>query len=153
MFFAQCDVTKWEDQVNLFKHAKAKSPNETIDIVIANAAVYGPDALTGRFSAMPHVLCPETNRTTGIEDDEPSKPETKVLEVDLFGVLYTTKLAGWYFHHQKQSDPCLVLITSIMGYIDTQGSSVYSAAKHGVRGLMACLRRKGLVRVNCLAPW
>ncbi|KAL1899227.1 hypothetical protein Sste5346_003150 [Sporothrix stenoceras] len=40
-----------------------------------------------------------------------------------------------------------------MGYIDTQGSSVYSAAKHGVRGVMTCLRRKGLVRVDCLAPW
>lgn len=153
MFFTQCDVTKWDDQVSLFKFAKDKSPNGAIDIVIANAAVYGPDALTGRFSAVPRVFYSDTDLPAGIEDDEPSKPETKVLEVDLFGVLYTTKLAGWYFYHQKQPDPCLVLITSIMGYIDTQGSSVYSAAKHGVRGLMTCLRRKGLVRVNCLAPW
>lgn len=68
-------------------------------------------------------------------------------------MIYTSKLAGWHFHHQDEGDCCLILISSIMGYIDTQGSSVYSAAKHGVRGLMTCLRRKGLVRVNTVAPW
>lgn len=77
-----------------------------------------------------------------------------MLDVNLIGVIYTSKLAGWYFHHQpEEHDRCLILIASIMGYIDTQGSSVYSAAKHAVRGIMTCLRRKSLFRVNCLAPW
>ncbi|KAK1761629.1 hypothetical protein QBC33DRAFT_582249 [Phialemonium atrogriseum] len=133
--FVKCDVTNWEEQVNVFKVAREKAPNGRIDVVIANAGIYGPDALDG------------------LDDPEPKKPATKLLDVNLIGVIYTSKLAGWYFHHQDEGDCCLILISSIMGYIDTQGSSVYSAAKHGVRGLMACLRRKGLVRVNSVAPW
>lgn len=52
-------------------------------------AIYGPDALNGRFSAMPHVCCSDTDLTAGSEDDEPSNPETRMLEVDLSGILYT----------------------------------------------------------------
>ncbi|CAK7233722.1 hypothetical protein SBRCBS47491_008708 [Sporothrix bragantina] len=135
--FVKCDVTLWEQQVDVFKVAREKAPNGRIDVVIANAGIYGPDVLDG------------------LDDDTPQKPATKLLDVNLIGVLYTAKLAGWHFHHDrtKGGDRCLLLISSIMGYIDTQGSSVYSAAKHGVRGIMTCLRRKGLVRVNCLAPW
>ncbi|KAF9888862.1 hypothetical protein FE257_008231 [Aspergillus nanangensis] len=134
-YFVKCNVTSWEDQVRLFQVARGKSPTGGIDVVIANAGIYGPDVLEG------------------LGDDEPRKPDTKALDVNLVGVMYTAKLAGWYFHHQEPRDRCLILNSSIMGYIDTQGSSVYSAAKHGVRGLMTCLRRKGVVRVNCLAPW
>ncbi|CAK7223818.1 hypothetical protein SEUCBS140593_005360 [Sporothrix eucalyptigena] len=135
--FVQCDVTSWEQQVEVFRVAREKSPNGRLDVVIANAGIYGPDVLDG------------------LDDDEPQKPSIKLLDVNLVGVLYTAKLAGWHFHHDKtkDGDRCLILVSSIMGYIDTQGSSVYSAAKHGVRGVMTCLRRKGLVRVNCLAPW
>lgn len=43
----QCDVVKWEDQARLFKVAKEKSPNGGIDVVIANAGIYGPDTLDG----------------------------------------------------------------------------------------------------------
>lgn len=46
--FSKCDVTSWEDQVELFKFAKAKSPSGGIDVVIANAGVYGPDILDGK---------------------------------------------------------------------------------------------------------
>ena len=136
--FVKCDVTSWEDQVEVFRVAREKAPNGRIDVVIANAGIYGPDVLDG------------------LDDDAPQKPVTKLLDVNLVGVLYTSKLAGWHFHHgttSESSDQCLILVSSIMGYIDTQGSSIYSATKHGVRGIMTCLRRKGLVRVNCLAPW
>lgn len=40
-----------------------------------------------------------------------------------------------------------------MGYIDTNGSPTYGAAKHGVRGLMKVLRRRSGLRVNVVAPW
>lgn len=89
----------------------------------------------------------------GLSEEEPSEPNTALLNVSLVGAMYTTRLAAWYFGRQKSVDPCIILISSIMAYIDTQGSSVYSAAKHGVRGLMACLRRKKTIRINCIAPW
>ena len=40
-----------------------------------------------------------------------------------------------------------------MGYLDTNGSPTYGAAKHGVRGLMKVLRRRSGLRVNVVAPW
>lgn len=91
----------------------------------------------------------------GLDDEEPQPPNLKLLDVNLVGVLYTAKLAGYYFNKQSWEtfDRCLILVSSIMGYVDTQGSSVYGSAKHGVRGAMCCLRRKGAMRVNAIAPW
>lgn len=78
-----------------------------------------------------------------------------MIDVNITGVLYTTKLAGWYFtrHHSDPLDGCVILISSIMGYIDTQSSAIYAASKFAVRGVMRCVRRKGILRVNCIAPW
>ena len=154
----KCDATSWDDQVHVFQAARERSPNGGIDIVIANAGIYGPDVLEGMsysFSKLRiFALQPRfSSHGAGLEGDEPKRPDTKLLDVNLIGVMYTANLAIWHFHHQELRDGCLILNSSIMGYIDTQGSSVYSAAKHGVRGLMTCLRRKGVVRVNSLAPW
>lgn len=108
--------------------------------------------------------CPPLHTTThvqrrlisaGLDGDEPTEPNLKLIEINLFGVIHTAKLAAFYFNRQEGDarDKCLILVTSIMGYIDTQGSSLYGASKHAVRGLMCCLRRKGVLRVNALAPW
>ena len=35
----RCDVTKWDEQLALFKEAIAHSPNKRIDIVVANAGI------------------------------------------------------------------------------------------------------------------
>ncbi|KNG86138.1 hypothetical protein ANOM_005460, partial [Aspergillus nomiae NRRL 13137] len=144
--FVKCDVSSWDDQVNLFRVAKEKAPNGRIDAVIANAGIYGPDILEGAVSR-PLIVA------SRLSEEQPTKPNTSMLNVNLIGVMYTTRLAAWHFDRQNSIDPCVILVSSIMGYIDTQGSSVYSAAKHGVRGLMTCLRRKKTIRVNCLAPW
>ncbi|KIW98237.1 uncharacterized protein Z519_01821 [Cladophialophora bantiana CBS 173.52] len=135
--FVKCDVTIWGDQLAVFEIASQMSPNNGIDVVIANAGVAGPDVLTG------------------LDDPTPQEPMTEMIDVNVKGVLYTTKLAGWYFrrHLDNPVDGCLILVSSIMGYIDTQSSAVYAAAKFGVRGLMCCLRRKGVFRVNAIAPW
>lgn len=36
-------MTSWEDQLALFKLAISKSPRKSIDIVVANAGISGPD--------------------------------------------------------------------------------------------------------------
>jgi hypothetical protein len=43
--FFECDVTKWDDQLKMFKGALALSPINTIEVVIANAGISGPDIL------------------------------------------------------------------------------------------------------------
>lgn len=41
--FIPCDVTSWEDQLAMFKSAMANSPRKSVDIVVANAGISGPD--------------------------------------------------------------------------------------------------------------
>jgi len=57
--FVKCDTRDWDQQVNMFKKAKANSPAKSCDIVIANAGVSGPDeifassGLEGNFEHTP----------------------------------------------------------------------------------------------------
>jgi NAD(P)-dependent dehydrogenase (short-subunit alcohol dehydrogenase family) len=41
--FVQCDATKWEDQVRLFKEAEQSSPSGKVSYVIANAGITKAD--------------------------------------------------------------------------------------------------------------
>jgi NAD(P)-dependent dehydrogenase (short-subunit alcohol dehydrogenase family) len=41
--FVQCDVTKWDDQLQLFEKAKSFSPTGRVHYVIANAGITGHD--------------------------------------------------------------------------------------------------------------
>ncbi|RFU28545.1 hypothetical protein B7463_g7791, partial [Scytalidium lignicola] len=138
ILFLKCDVTSWEDQVALFETTKAKSPNGGIDIVIANAGIFKEDLFF-----------------EGLENSTPTKPNLKLTDVNIYGVFYTAKLAAHYFYQQPEDkyDRCLILIGSVMSYLDTYGAVSYGLTKHGVRGLMGVLRRRGVMRVNMLAPW
>ncbi|KAK5673714.1 hypothetical protein LTS12_029779, partial [Elasticomyces elasticus] len=40
--FVKCDVTKWEDQLEMFREAVKFSPTGNIDIVVANAGLAVP---------------------------------------------------------------------------------------------------------------
>jgi NAD(P)-dependent dehydrogenase (short-subunit alcohol dehydrogenase family) len=92
---------------------------------------------------------------TGLDSDVPTKPNFKMMDVNVYGVFYTAKLAAHYFARQPEDkyDRCLILIGSVMSYLDTYGAVGYGLSKHAVRGLMGVLRRRGLMRVNMLAPW
>lgn len=95
----------------------------------------------------------------------PQKPNLKILDINLTAVMYTIKLALFYFRKQFNSavaggeqglDSSLVLQGSLAGYVDQPGSPQYNAAKFGLRGTMRCLRRTALqhgTRVNYIAPW
>jgi NAD(P)-dependent dehydrogenase (short-subunit alcohol dehydrogenase family) len=37
--FVRCDVTSWDDQVNIFRTAASMTPSGTIDHVVANAGI------------------------------------------------------------------------------------------------------------------
>lgn len=110
--------------------------------MIANAGISGPDPV--------YIL----------EDkEEPTKPDLRILDVNLNGVVYTTKLALHYFSRlpdERSRDRCLILQGSIAGFVDQPGSPQYNAAKYGLRGMMRSLRRVSAqngVRVNYIAPW
>ncbi|OAL34961.1 hypothetical protein AYO20_05676 [Fonsecaea nubica] len=81
------------------------------------------------------------------------------MEINLMGLLYTVKLALHYFRRQpvdSDRDRCLILKSSLAGYVDLPGSIQYNSSKFGVRGALRSLRRtswKENIRVNLVAPW
>ncbi|KAK7717974.1 hypothetical protein SLS63_010625 [Diaporthe eres] len=139
----QCDVTSWDDQASLFEEAIKFSPSGTIDIVIANA---GLGALGDPLVQPGDLSGPAT------------KPDLRILEVNLRGILYTTRLALHYlarFQNQGVSDRSLILMGSMSAYVDWERSLQYPVSKGAVRTLMKCLRRmtwKDGIRVNSVAP-
>ena len=144
--FVSCNVTKWADQVKLFKTAIASSPSRSVDVVVANAGVGGPD---------------DVFNDTADAEGEPVEPDLRILDTNLTGVMYTVKLALHYFARQPAGekgarDRALIMTASLAGYLDLPGNLQYDASKFGVRGIMRGLRRsegeKG-VRVNIIAPW
>ncbi|KAH0281372.1 phosphoglycerate mutase-like protein, partial [Aureobasidium melanogenum] len=143
--FVKCDITSWEDQVHLFDAAKAFSPTKEIHYVVANAGISTKDEVF------------EFN------EDGPQKPDLKTIDVNLNGVLYTTKLCLHHFIKQSgqtpsppQEDTCLVLIGSGAAFLDVARTPQYEATKWAVRGIMHSLRRTAHLfgsRVNVISPW
>lgn len=87
---------------------------------------------------------------------EPTEPNLRILQISLLAVVYTAKLAVHYLREHVfdfEHDRSLILVSSIMGFLNTNGSPTYGASKFGVRGLMGCLRRTGEIRANLIAPW
>ncbi|KAF4343776.1 15-hydroxyprostaglandin dehydrogenase [Fusarium beomiforme] len=145
--FVPCDATVWEDQVRLFKEATSFSSSGKIHYVIANAGMTKKDQ-TFAFDG---------------NDRGPQKPDLQIIDVNLKGALYTSKLAMHYFVSQngtevndRQEDTCFILISSGAGFLDVPRSPEYSSTKWAVRGIMHALRRTAFYygsRVNVIAPW
>lgn len=145
--FVQCDTTKWDDQVQLFREAKSFSPTGDISYVVANAGISRPD----------EVFQPSGNKL------EPEKPDLSTIDVNLVGSLYTVKLALHYFVSQNgqqpsksQKDTCLILIGSGAAFVDVPRTPQYCATKWAMRGIMHSLRRTAFYygsRVNIISPW
>ena len=141
--FVRCDVTSWDDQLAAFKKAKEFSPNNEVDIVVANAGITAQDQVF----------------ENDIDKDEPEKPAVPVHDINATGVLWTTKLAIFYFRKQNatnKKDRSLILQSSLAGYLDLIGAPQYTSGKFFVRGLMRAFRRSEIshgIRVNVIAPW
>lgn len=138
---AKCDVTSWDDQVALFE-AGAKAFG-SIDVVLPNAGV----SEIGRFD--PRLDGDATKLT---------KPNMKTIDIDLIGVLYTTRIALWYFINDKRADPGLrsIVFTGSMSTFYGSDGVGYGVAKAGILGIM-----KGIVascndlgvRVGTVCPY
>ncbi|KAK5069693.1 hypothetical protein LTR51_008006 [Lithohypha guttulata] len=145
--FVKCDTTSWEEQVHLFESAASFSPTGKIHYVVANAGIIKEDevfAHAGDNAAL-------------------KKPDLTIMDINVIGSLYTTKLATHYFVMQNgqtssmaQEDTCLILIGSGAAFLDCLRIPQYSASKWAMRGIMHALRRTAYhygSRVNVISPW
>ncbi|KAL4889859.1 hypothetical protein BDV59DRAFT_195368 [Aspergillus ambiguus] len=142
--FVKCDIRDWDDLITLFETAKAKSPHNSVDVVIANAGI-------SRSSG---------DSLWNLDDPNgpPTKPNLNIVRVNMDGTFYTWKLAVHYFRKQPDStdrDRCFIITGSMVAYIDSPGNWEYTATKHGLRGFMKTVRRNSWeqgIRINYVAP-
>lgn len=115
--------------------------NGRIDIVIANAGIverkeFLDDSLTS--------------------DGDLAPPDLSVLNVNLVGCMCTGKLALWWFKKNPTPGGALVLISSVGGYTDGKGITLYKASKHGVIGFLRGMKQympEANAHVTAIAPW
>jgi 5'-hydroxyaverantin dehydrogenase len=144
-----CDVSDWDSVHDAFKKAISFSPTGTLDVVAMFAGIDKQGHLADQIQALG-------------ADDEPQRPSTAEIDVNLKGTLYTTSLALHYFRANSDKDTpprdkSLIFVSSLAGYIDDTHNSVYTASKFGVRGLWRSIRAKADaemgIRCNLIAPW
>ncbi|KAE8454624.1 hypothetical protein EG329_000247 [Mollisiaceae sp. DMI_Dod_QoI] len=136
--FQHCDTSSYQEQLALFK--KADELWGRIDVVVANAGVsvpkdpFDPDSYT----------------------DISIPFSTKEIDINLTGALYTSRIGLHYLRKNGKEGGDLILVSSIAGFKESTGLTVYTASKHGVLGILRGLRvqasREG-VRVNAVCPW
>ncbi|KAJ9646735.1 hypothetical protein H2204_000427 [Knufia peltigerae] len=142
--FVRCDIRNWDDQIKVFEAAKNSSPNNSVDVVIANAGI-------SRSSG---------DSLWNLDDPNgpPTKPDLNIVHVNLEGTFYTWKLAVHYFRRQpdnEERDRCFIMTGSMVAYIDSPGNWEYTSTKYGLKGFMKTVRRNSWeqsIRINYVAP-
>ena len=156
VYFEACDVTKWEDQVRLFRQAVKHSAHGGIDSVVASAGI-----VDTKFGF---------ERPGDLDAPNPPPPDLAVLDVNLSAVAYTAHLALFHLERNPDAAPSnpsnsptasprdrhLLLIGSMASFGPIPLEALYGASKHGVVGLFRSLRMTSIchgVRVSLLAPY
>ncbi|KAH9881248.1 hypothetical protein J1614_001744 [Plenodomus biglobosus] len=150
LLFQSCDITSWPAQRAAFEAGFQKFGR--IDHVFINAGIAEHD---DQFFT-------NTLDSTGLL----AEPDRRVLTIDMDAACDTTKLAIHYL--RKNNDPnnntttttttpagSIVLTASLAGYLASAGAPLYSAAKHGVVGLMRALKQecaKLSISISIVAP-
>ncbi|RFU26871.1 hypothetical protein B7463_g9468, partial [Scytalidium lignicola] len=136
--YINCDVTDWKSLSTVFAQTKLKYSK--IDLVFANAGIV-------------------ENNTVFVDsfdsDGGLSPPDLSVIDVNVKGVIMTSKLALHYFNQNSPPGGGLVMTGSTSSYNERPNLPIYSTAKHGVVGLMRAVRNLAPalnVTVGCIAP-
>ncbi|EMD97726.1 hypothetical protein COCC4DRAFT_174088 [Bipolaris maydis ATCC 48331] len=138
-----CDVTSWPAQRAAFAAAYAKFSR--IDAVFVNAGIaeHGDQFFTSALDSSGNL----------------AEPDHRVLTLDLNAAAATTKLAIHYLRKNGGDSGDLagsiVLTASLAGYLGSAGAPLYSAAKHGLVGLLRALKHecaKLRIAISLVAP-
>ncbi|QDS76487.1 hypothetical protein FKW77_005213 [Venturia effusa] len=137
LFFGECDVTQWERQRSAFDGAIAKFGR--LDAVFVNAGIaeVGDQFFTDDLDA----------------EGKLAAPDHRVLDIDINAATDTVKLA--IFHLRKNGGGSIIMTASLAGYLASAGAPNYSAAKHGIVGLMRALKQETAklnIAISVIAP-
>ncbi|KIW24613.1 uncharacterized protein PV07_10318 [Cladophialophora immunda] len=87
----------------------------------------------------------------------PPKPDTLVVDICLYGVIWTGYLALHFFRKNPSKAGKLVFTSSLAGVYPAAPVPLYGAAKHGVIGLVRSMAKRlqemgEPITVNCVCP-
>ncbi|TXC06194.1 hypothetical protein FocTR4_00010867 [Fusarium oxysporum f. sp. cubense] len=142
--FKWCDVSSWEGQYAVFEQVYREHETR-IDIVIANAGISDP--IVGALDCTP--------------TEFPRKPNLRMQDINLNGVIYSVGLAVHYMLKNKvgsrlpNSRGSIVCTSSSAAIYPFPVSPLYSASKAGIIGLvrsMAVRLEERKIQINALAP-
>lgn len=139
--FVSIDVSKYEDNIRLFKTALEQ--HGRIDHAVANAGILERGKWFDSELTIESVEKPET---------------TAVLEINYLGVLYFTRIAAVYLRHNRQpgEHKSITLLSSAAGFRDSPGLFVYQSSKFAVMGLLRSTRKvlheRDDIRINTINP-
>lgn len=137
----QCDITNWQSQRSAFETGTAHFG--AIDNVFVNAGIaeYKDQFFNDDLDAFGKL----------------QEPDRRVYDVDLHAANDTLKLAIYHMRHRTdgRKGGNIVMTASLAGYLASAGAPLYSAAKHGIVGLMRALKNDTAtlgIAVSVVAP-
>ncbi|KAF2491106.1 NAD(P)-binding protein [Lophium mytilinum] len=126
LLYHRTNVTSWPSLRAGFAATFTKFAR--IDLVFANAGV----------AEFAHQFFADTLDSSG----QLAAPDHRTLAICLDGVADTVKLGIHYLRKNGGEGGAVVLTSSLAGYLASAGAPLYSAAKHGVVGLMRALKQE-----------
>ncbi|KAK0390800.1 hypothetical protein NLU13_0303 [Sarocladium strictum] len=145
--YRNCNVTDWDSQVETFDAAIRGMPGGGLDVVVPNAGILLAGANDDFENPRPG------------KDGKLKKPDTRVFDVNITGVWYTTHLALYHLpkNPRPNGDRCILLVGSLASIMCFSGQSQYTASKHAVLGLFRTIRGTASmshdIRVNMICPY
>ena len=137
--YIKTDVTSWKSQRDGFE--KALSKFGRIDAVFVNAGI---------AEHREQFFNEELDR-----DGKLSEPDRRTLTIDLDAATFTIRLAIWSLRKNGRDGGNIVMTASLAGYLASAGAGNYSAAKHGIVGLLRALKNdtgKRHIAISAVAP-
>ncbi|KAL8290454.1 hypothetical protein RQP46_002712 [Phenoliferia psychrophenolica] len=135
-----CDVTDWDQQVKMFRHAI--NVYGAVDVAVVNAGL--PE--------IPGWLSDKVG-----PDGEPKKPSFATLDVNVVGAAYTANLAFYHLNQNPSKDhKAIVVLGSMSSFLPIPGAPLYTLSKHAMLGFARSLHYNGLtdgINVNIVCPW
>lgn len=135
--FVRTDVGSFDDQAELF--SKAFKWHGRLDFAALNAGIAERDDIFGTI---------DTSKP-------PTKPDMSTFDVDLFAVYYGIKLFAHYAAQNPMPGGRIVATASAAGLYPLSAIPQYTAAKHGVVGLVRSLAPVAAphnVTINAICP-
>ncbi|KAK1753538.1 hypothetical protein QBC47DRAFT_303276 [Echria macrotheca] len=138
--FKKCNVASWEEQAAVFEDVFHEHGNR-IDIVMANAGINEGGPVT----------------IVDLQEQKPSRPNLRTLDINLTGTIYSVKLAAHYMNRNPDgvSRGSIICTASNAGIYPLPMAPLYATTKFGVVGLVRSLARvleKSNIQINALAP-